>query len=124
MRSTFFCIVVFLLTSCAASTRDWKSTDVPGKLQASFSYFNGKNRQEVSLTKDEKLFVHYSISATSGSIRLVVKRGKEELWQKQFTGQPDVADFEVTAPEDGKYVVVVSGEKAAGSYDARFGAGK
>jgi hypothetical protein len=109
-----------LLASCASTTRNWKSNDLPGKFTASFVYFNGKERHTVDLAKDDILFMNYSLAATGGDITLSVSHKGVAVWQKKVTGTSDNAEYHLTAPSTGRYTITVSGKKAAGSFEIRY----
>src|SRR5690349_8930670 len=106
-----------LLASCATTTRNWKSTDLPGRSTASFDYFNGKERYTVHLAKNDILFMKYSLAATSGDITLSVSHKGVAVWQKKVTRTGDTAEYHLIAPATGRYDITVSGEKAAGDFE-------
>ena len=109
-----------LLASCATSTRNWKSNDLPGKFSASFAYFNGKDRRTVDLAKDDILFMKYFLAATGGDLTLSVSHKGVTVWQKKLTGISDTAEYHLVAPSTGRYTITVSGKKAAGSFEIRY----
>ena len=109
-----------LLASCASTTRNWKSNDLPGKFAASFAYFNGKERHTVDLAKDDILFMNYSLAATGGDITLSVSHNGVAVWQKKVTGTSDTAEYHLIAPSTDRYTITVSGKKAAGSFEIRY----
>src|SRR6186713_2605571 len=109
-----------LLTSCATTTRNWKSNDLPGKFAASFAYFNGKESHTVDLAKDDILFMKYSLAATEGDITLSVSHKGVAVWQKKVNATSDTAEYHMIAPATGQYTITVSGNKAAGSFEIRY----
>ena len=109
-----------LLASCATTTSNWKSSDLPGKFTASFDYFNGKERHTVDLAKNDILFVKYSLAATSGDITLSVSHKGVAVWQKKVAGTSDTAEYHLIAPSNGRYTITVSGEKAAGNFGITY----
>src|SRR5579859_3789998 len=109
-----------LLASCATTIRNWKSNDLPGKFAASFAWFNGKERHTVDLAQDDILFMKYSLAATGGDITLSVSHEGVAVWQKKVTGTSDTAEYRLIAPSTGRYIITVSGEKAAGSFEIRY----
>ena len=109
-----------LLASCAATTRNWKSNDLPGTLRASFDYFNGVEKHTVDLAKDDILFMKYSLNATGGGITLSVSHNGAIVWQKEITATSDTAEHHLVAPSTGRYTITVSGKKAAGSFEIKY----
>jgi hypothetical protein len=121
MRFIVICILAgTLLASCATTSRNWKSNDLPGKFTASFAYFNGKERHTVDLAKDDILFMKYSLAVTGGDITLSVSHKGVEVWQKKVTGTGDTAEYHLIAPSTGQYTIIVSGKKAAGNFEIRY----
>ncbi len=109
-----------LLASCATTTRNWKSNDLPGKFSASFAYFNGREKHTVDLTKDEILFLKYSLTAVNGNITLSVSHNGVVIWEKKVTGTSDTAEHHLAALSTGRYIITVSGENAAGSFNVTY----
>jgi len=109
-----------LLASCATTTRNWKSNDLPGTSTASFTYFNGKETHRVDLAKDNILFMKYSLAATGGDLTLSVSYKGGAVWQKKVTGTSDTGEYHLIAPSAGRYTITVSGQQAAGSFEIRY----
>lgn len=120
MRLVYLCsLVAVLLASCSFHINNWQGTTVPGKEKASFSYFNSKNSNAVTLEKDQLLFVDYAVNVVKGSLTVSVTRQKRALWRKQFT-QNDTARFYLTSPEAGTYAINITGDHAEGGFDINY----
>jgi hypothetical protein len=123
MRATLlFGTVAFFLSSCSFHANNWRGAEQPGQLQAAFDYFNGKNKQTITLTKGAYLFTDYKMTAASGKLKLAITYDNKALWEKQFEATTDTTGFYIVAPEAGQYAIVVSGDRATGSYDVHFNA--
>lgn len=120
MRIIVIVLAGMLLASCATTTRNWKSNDLPGSLSASFTYFNGKESHVADVAQGDILFLKYSLAATSGDIVLSVAHKGEIAWQKKVTGTSDTAEYHLVASSTGRYTITVSGQKATGSFDIRY----
>lgn len=117
-----FALIAFFVSSCSFHANNWQSSAQPGKMQANFDDFNGKDKQVIALTKGAYLFTDYKITTTSGKLTLTITHGNNVLWEKSLEATKDTAGFYIVAPEAGRYTVTVSGGHAAGGYDVRFSA--
>ncbi|WP_162915394.1 DUF4932 domain-containing protein [Paraflavitalea soli] len=113
-------LTVILLASCATTTRNWKSNDQPGQFAASFGLFSGKEKHTVNLTKDDILFIKYTLIATSGEITLSVSNKGGVVWQKKVTGTSDTSEHHLVAPSTGQYTITVNGQKATGGFEVKY----
>lgn len=113
-------ILAFNLSSCAFRTAGWQSNNPPGKYKASFKYFKGKETNSIKVLKGDVLLVSYNIQITQGQLILSVANNGNQLWQKQFSGLSDTAEFQLPAMETGVYKIVIKGEKATGSFDINY----
>jgi Domain of unknown function (DUF4932) len=109
-----------LLISCATTTRNWKSNDLPGKFTASFAYFNGKEDHFVDLAAGDILFIKYGVAATGGALTLSVSNNGVSIWQKNVTGRADTSEYHLTAASTGRYTISVRGEKASGNFEIGY----
>ncbi len=84
-----------------------------GLFSLRFDAMNGEDSETLTLREGDGLRVSWQIESGSADI-LIALPGAEPLYRADGRGKGDAADFELTAPASGEYVVSVSARKAKG----------
>lgn len=105
-------VAMFLLVSCRLNTEfNGSRTGNDDQFIMSYDILNIEDHQELNLKKSDK--VVGKIDNKSGEITVkILNEEKEEFLKESYTKETDQFTFE--APESGKYIFSVSGEKAKG----------
>ena len=105
-------VMCFLFTGCGGkSTFDGSRTSGETEFRMEYSILNKEESAELKLTEGDQIQVH--ISHIAGNVDVIVGRNGEAPIYKG-TGQEN-ADFILTIPKAGCYLISVTGHRAKGA---------
>jgi hypothetical protein len=111
--------LIVLCSSCAYKTTGWLSNYTPGSDKASFSYFNGKNTDTISLSAGDVLRLSYKVKVTKGRLSIYVQNGRNLVWHTDVSTIVD-STINLTAIKSGRYKITIEGQQAAGSFELSY----
>lgn len=114
-----FAFFVGTLISCSVS-RNWKGSDVTGHNQASFSEFSGTQKFQMMLKTGEDCVIDYRVKQEKGTLRIKIYAPGVTLVDKKITTE-ESDQIRLKNNNVGKYFLVISGNKSAGSFDIKYG---
>ena len=111
LLSAILLATCFLLTGCGRNNAfDGTRTSSETQFRMEYSILDKEESAELKLTEGDQIQVH--MSHTTGNVDVTVGRDGEEPIYKG-TGQEN-ADFILTVPETGGYLISVTGHRAKG----------
>lgn len=115
--------MIVLLAACSGAN-NWQGSDVNGHSYASFGSLSGKQRFKLQLDSAQTYYIKYTVQRQSGELHLLIAAGRDALVDKEVDTRLSDSLL-VKHINNTAYTLTLSGKKAAGSYDVRYGiAGK
>ncbi len=120
MKISSYCLllIVLLVLDCSrlpAQTPSYQSNHQPGRMSASFTRFNAKDKVAITAAAGDVLFINWKIAVTKGVITIVVKDKKQVIYKGPALEQNDTADFYIPINNAGEVSIQMQGKKADGN---------
>jgi hypothetical protein len=127
MRKHLFLLLllpVFLLTSCSSTKIGWVEMNYGNDFEASYQLFDGEERERIQLDAGDSFSLSYEVDVDDGALTIqFVDPDGDAIWEETFMeDEEDVFDF--TAKASGRYSLIVTGDKAEGSFDLSWDVGE
>jgi hypothetical protein len=127
MRKHLFLLLllpVFLLTSCSSTKIGWVEMNYGNDFEASYQLFDGEERERIQLDAGDSFSLSYEVDVDDGALTIqFADPDGDAIWEETFMeDEEDVFDF--TAKASGRYSLIVTGDKAEGSFDFSWDVGE
>jgi len=103
-----------------AQKQSYQSNHTPGRFSASFDHFNGTDKVTMSVRQGDILFINGEVVVNDGSVTLLVKKGKQVIFQKPPVLKNDTSDFYIPMKEPGTVTIEFRGRRASGKVLALY----
>lgn len=121
MKHTLMLFASALTVFSCTVTHNWNSSDTPGHNYATFGALSGKQKFEIKLNRHAgRSYVAYDIKLEDGELGMIIKSPDQLLVDTSVTGRMKDTIF-IDKAGNGIYNVILTGKKAAGSYDIKYG---
>ena len=112
-----FLLPLFLLTSCSTTKIGWVEMNYGNDFEASYQLFDGEERERIQLDAGDTFSLSYEVDVEDGALTIqFIDPDGDAVWEETFLeGEENVFDFTVEA--SGRYILVVTGDNAEGSFD-------
>ncbi len=106
-------VVILLLVGCEYSLF-WAGTNLPDGMKASYKLFTGDQSNSIKLEEGQVLKLKYNSVVEAGRLEIKILDQSGQLIKSLATNQSGT--YQLEAPIDQRYKVVVIGDKTSGKY--------
>jgi hypothetical protein len=95
---------------------------MPSRISYHFHLFSGQKNGTVKVKNEQIINIEYEVEINDGSLSIGLQNpSKEIIWESNFTeGHSETNTVEVTADKEGKYKIIIKGQKAKGSFNVSW----
>lgn len=121
MKHTLMLFASSLAVFSCTITHNWNSNNTPGHNYATFGELSGKQKFEIKLNRNAaRSYIAYDIQLADGELGMTIKSPDQLLIDTSTTNRIMDTIF-IDKAGNGRYNVILTGKKAAGSYDIKYG---
>lgn len=114
---TMAILVTITLSGCTKRIM-WSGNDLPGHKKASYKSFTGTEARAFQVQKGQTVSFEYDSKVDKGTLSIkVLDSAKNEVMELP-TGEKGSKELKVE--KEGKYKLVITGDKTGGSFDIRW----
>lgn len=113
-------VALAALVGCESSSSlkvGWVETSSANQHTARYATFSGTESTGVAVEGGQSLTVDYDVTVEKGTLKLAILTPNDEtIWEQTFS-EGDTGQARVTAAENGRYHIDITGSDTGGSYD-------
>jgi hypothetical protein len=123
-RNLIISLVVVILTMAVLTGCDsnmsllYVGSDTGDKISGSYKLFTGTKSKTINAEKGETIVIDYSSEVKSGELALKVLDPDKEIALELETNKAGTE--EINAEKDGKYRLIITGNKTNGSFNVKW----